>query len=564
LILDPLSSVVGGQWSVVDLIADRDSIEREPDTNLEGGATAEHAAYVIYTSGSTGKPKGVVVTHESIANHCRDMVKYYQLDAHDRVLQFASLNFDASLEQILPPLTVGAAVVLRGAEVWNPADFHLKVHEYGLTVINPPTAYWHQLVQQWASTPASIPQGLRLAIAGGDMVRPDSVRLWIQTGLRAVRLLNAYGPTETTITAVIFEVPADERANTRRIPIGRPLANRRVYILDSYGNPVPVGVPGELYIGGAGLARGYLNRPELTREKFVPNPFAKIEDRGSKIEDSGLAAQEKLSSIFDPRSSTRLYKTGDLVCYRADGAIEFLGRVDQQVKIRGFRVEPGEIEAALGQHPAVREAVVLAREDAPGDRRLVAYVVPTNDERRTTNDEDLASSFIAHRSSFQGELRSFLKEKLPDYMVPAAFVVLDEWPMTPSGKVDRKALPAPDGAGRTSNDTFVAPSNPIEQHLAEIWSELLGATQVGVHDDFFELGGHSLLATQLVSRLRDTFQVELPLRQLFEMPTVAGVAQLIIKSQFEQADSDDISDLLSELDQLSDDEVQRMLADELS
>jgi amino acid adenylation domain-containing protein len=357
---------------VVDLIADRDAIEREPDTNVDDGPTAEHAAYVIYTSGSTGKPKGVVVTHKSIANHCRDVVKHYQLEASDRVLQFASLNFDASLEQILPPLTVGAAVVLRGPEVWDPADFHRKAHEHGLTVINPPTAYWHQLVQQWASAPETIPHGLRLAIAGGDMVRPESVRLWMQSPLQAVRLLNAYGPTETTITAVTFEVPADAAANPRRIPIGRPLANRRVYILDTYGNPVPIGVPGELYIGGAGLARGYLNQPELTEAKFVPDPFV-LSNKQSAADD------QRFTTAGDwrlPPGDGRLYRTGDLVCYRADGAIEFLGRVDQQVKIRGFRVEPGEIEAALSQHPAVREAIVLAREDVPGDKRLVAYVVP--------------------------------------------------------------------------------------------------------------------------------------------------------------------------------------------
>ncbi len=529
-----------GQPTVIDLDAEWETIAQQPATNLAGGAAGEHAAYVIYTSGSTGQPKGAVVTHEAIAAHCRDVAGYYQLDANDRVLQFASLNFDASLEQLLPPLLAGARVVLRGKDMWAPSEFHKQVRDYGLTVINPPTAYWHQLVQEWARAPELIPDGLRLVISGGDAMRPEILQLWQRTRLRAVRLLNAYGPTETTITATTFEVLAEASETPRRIPIGRPLANRTTYVLDKHGNPVPIGVPGELYIGGAGLARGYLNRPEQTDEKFVPN-------------------------LFSAEPGARLYRTGDLVRYRPDGQIEFLGRVDHQVKIRGFRVELGEIEAALALHDEVRDAIVLAREDVPGDKRLVAYVVASllsvvsgQLQPRTTDD----GQWTTDNGQRTKDLRAFLKQKLPEFMVPSAFVLLDAWPMTPSGKVDRRALPAPDGSRLDQGQVYVAPRNPVEQQLAETWAQVLGVERVGIHDNFFELGGHSLLATQLASRLRESFEVEVPLRRLFETPTIAHLSLLIAQTQIAQEDEEDIDALLAELEELSDDDVQGLLAGE--
>jgi acyl carrier protein len=281
----------------------------------------------------------------------------------------------------------------------------------------------------------------------------------------------------------------------QRVPIGRPIANTQIYILDSHLQPVPAGVPGELHIGGAGLARGYLNRPEHTAEKFIPNPFS-------------------------DEPGARLYKTGDLVRYLPEGNIEFLRRIDQQVKIRGFRIELGEIKTVLSKHPAVREAVVVARDDNPGDKRLVAYVVPRREPVPTIS-----------------ELRSFLKEKLPEHMVPSAFVFLDTLPLTPNGKVDRKVLPAPDRQTATQENPLVPPSTSGQKMIAEIWAKVLKVDRVGIHDNFFDLGGHSLLATQVISRLRDAFQLELPVRVLFERPTIEELALTVEEAIIEEMES---------------------------
>ncbi len=473
---------------VISLDSDWEAITSESGENPISATTPENLAYVIYTSGSTAQPKGVLVSHGSIADHCRSAQRYYELDASDGVLQFASLSFDVSLEEILPTLIVGAKLVVMGTDVWHPGEFHQKISEFGLTVLNLPSAYWQELARQWADVPELVPNiQPRLFIVGGDTMSPDGLNLWQRTPLHSVRLLNAYGPTETTITATAFELSPRlcENRTFQRIPIGRPLANREIYILDSYGNPVPVGVPGELHIGGVSLARGYLNRPELTAEKFVPNPFS---------EEPGA----------------RLYKTGDLARYLPDGNIEFLGRVDHQVKIRGFRIELGEIEAALDQHPAVREAVVLAPEDAPGEKRLVAYVVADRDPVPTTTD-----------------LRSFLKEKLPEHMVPALFVLLDALPLMPNGKVDRRALPAPDRTRPELDKEFVAPRDDLELQLAQIWEEVLGIRPVGVRDNFFELGGHSLLAVRLFALIEKRLGRKLPLTTVFQGATVEHLASLL-------------------------------------
>jgi amino acid adenylation domain-containing protein len=511
----------------IRLDADWGLLTHSPITNNQLPITPSNLAYLIYTSGSTGEPKGVLITHQSLANHCRDACRHYQIGPRDRILQFASLNFDPSLEQILTALIVGATLYLRGPELLDGRQFNQMVAEHSLTVVNVPPAYWHQWAQAWVNTPGLAPNSqLRLVIIGGDAMLAESLQLWQKTPMRAARLLNAYGPTEATITATTYEVPpqVDGLPARARLPIGRPLANRQTYILDRCNSPVPIGVAGELHLGGVGIARGYLNHPELTTEKF-------IEIR--ELENSLIL------------QSPRLYKTGDLARYLADGNIEFLGRVDQQVKIRGFRVEPGEIEAMLSQHPAVREAVVVARDEG-ADKRLTAYVVP-----KTPGISELSA-----------ELQNFLRQKLPVYMIPSAFVMMDALPLNISGKVDRRALPEPEGFQSGPTTPFVAPRTPVEEELAQIWAGVLGVSRVGIHDSFFELGGHSLLATQLISRVRDAFNVELPLRNLFETPTIAGLALLIVQQQAAQQSDEDLDQLLTELEQMPNDEAGRLLTEE--
>jgi amino acid adenylation domain-containing protein len=473
---------------VVCLDSDWEVIAQESPENPISLTKPENLAYVIYTSGSTGRPKGVLVSHGAIAEHCRNVKRHYELDTSDRVLQCASLSFDLSLEQILPTLIVGARLVLVSPDAWHTTEYHKWISEFGLTVLNIPTGYWQELAQEWAGVSELVPNVQpRVFIVGGDTMLPEFLDLWQRTPMSSIRLINAYGPTEATITATAFDITARlrELSTLKRIPIGRALAGREIYILNKYGNPVPVGVPGELYIGGASLARGYLNRTDLTAENFIPNPF------------SG-------------EPGTRLYKTGDLARYLSDGNIEFLGRIDDQVKIRGFRIELGEIEAALRQHPAVREAVVLARENAPGEKQLVAYMV-------------------AHRESqpAAGELRVFLREKLPDYMMPAVFVPLDALPLMPNGKVDRGALPE---AGRTRSEpgrVIVAPRNPLEVQLVNLWEEVLGVRPIGVTDNFFELGGHSLAAVRLFALIEKRLGKKVPLATVFQGATVEHLANIL-------------------------------------
>lgn len=446
------------------------TIAKEPAENLEGGAGGENLAYVIYTSGSTGLPKGVLVEHQPLADHCRDMLAYYQTSPQDRVLQFASPNFDASLEQIFTTLICGASLVLRENELWLPMDFSQKISELGLTVVNIPPAYWHQWAHETArSSDRSGIDSLRLVIIGGDTMLGESVKLWQSSPLRAIRLINAYGPTETTITATTYELPTaqEQVAALPRIPIGKPRANRATYILDRNGNLSPVGIVGELYIGGDGLARGYLNRDELNAERFIADPFRR-------------------------QPGARMYKTGDLARYLPDGNIDFLGRSDFQVKIRGFRIELGEIEAALLRHPAIKEAVVTVRTDTGTDPRLIAYL--------TTKAEKVSNR----------ELRNFLKERLPIYMVPSAYVFLEAFPLTPSGKINRRALPAPEAeepaqrkGGAKDQQALHPPQSETELLIAESWRRLLGVSNIDLFDNFFDLGGHSLLAMQVVAEIQE-------------------------------------------------------------
>lgn len=364
------------------------------------------------------------------------------------------------------------------------ATFLQQCEAWGISVLDLPTAYWHELTAGLEAADVAVPQSLRLVIIGGEKALPARVARWQEQAGRGVRLLNTYGPTEATIVATMGElVSAGEAA--REAPIGRPVGNVQTYVLDEQLQPAPVGAPGELYIGGVGLARGYLNRPEATAERFIPDPF------------SG-------------EPGARLYRTGDVVRYLPEGELEFVGRVDDQVKVRGYRIELSEIEAALRAHPAVRESAVIVRETTPGDQRLVAYMVAAQEPPPSVS-----------------ELRAFLEGRLPEYTIPSAFVTLEAMPLTPNRKIDRRALPAPDQARPELAEGFLPARTPTEEVVASVWAEVLGLERVGVRDHFFELGGHSLLATQIISRLRKAFQTELPLRLLFENPTVEALALAI-------------------------------------
>jgi amino acid adenylation domain-containing protein len=440
------------------------------------GLNAQHLAYVIYTSGSTGTPKGAQVAHASLVNYALAAAATYALTGADRVLQSSSISFDIAVDEIFATLACGATLVLAPwPRLPSIAEFNALITRRELTVLNLPTAYWHEWMAATHSDSAPLPGSLRLVVVGGEAASPSHLRQWRSVAGERVAWINCYGPTETTAGVTFGRVGADEPMH-----IGSPIANTRLYVLDAWGQPVPVGVSGEIHIGGVQVARGYLNRPDITAERFVPDPYAS-----------------------EPGS--RMYKTGDLGRWCPDGTIEFLGRNDHQVKIRGFRIELGEIEAALRSHPEVREAVVLARKDAPGDKRLVAYVVG---------------------DAVQEALRKHLGARLPEYMVPAAYVTLNALPLTPNGKLDRRALPAPE-ADAFGARAYEAPQGEVERTLARIWSELLGIERIGRHDHFFALGGHSLLAVQLSSRIRAALGLEVPLAELFAQPTLAGFAQRV-------------------------------------
>ncbi|WP_165374563.1 MULTISPECIES: non-ribosomal peptide synthetase [Sorangium] len=463
---------------------------------------ATDLAYVMFTSGSTGRPKGVAVPHRGVVRLVRD-TNYVAFGPSDRVAHASSLAFDASTFEIWGALLNGACLVLVSREtLLSPEAFPAFLRREGVTLLFLTTALFHQLAR---ANPGAF-QGLSTLVVGGDVLSPTLSGEVLEQSAPE-RLVNGYGPTENTTFSTAHVVRAVPEG-AARVPIGRPVSNTRVYVLDRRLQPVPVGVPGELYVGGDGLALGYLNRPELTDEAFLPNPLP--EEPGD-----------------------RLYKTGDRARYLPDGSIEFLGRIDTQVKIRGFRVELGEIEAALAACPAVREAAVVAVEHAPGDRRLVAYVVAqagpcpapgsaAGPGQRSGTDRDGSRS----RDRLSSTLRRFLQQKLPDCMIPAAFVALPSLPRSAGGKIDRRALPPP----RPGRPGAVAPrttGSPTERRVAGIWASVLGAGRVGAGDDFFELGGDSLLAAQVLLRVKAAFQVDVPARRLFESPTVAGLARAV-------------------------------------
>ena len=468
---------------IVCVDALRELLELESADNLHDTVTSENLAYVIYTSGSTGIPKGVAVPHRAVIRLVRE-TDYIRFAADEVFLQLAPVSFDASTLEIWGSLLNGARLVIMPPQAPSLAELGTALRDYGVTTLWLTAGLFHLMVDERLEDLS----GVRQLLAGGDVLSVAHVQRYLAATDHGV-LINGYGPTENTTFSCTHRMPAGWEQQGSSVPIGRPVSNTQVYVLDQRLEPAPIGVAGELYLGGAGLAREYLRRPELTAEKFVPHPYS-------------------------AEAGARLYRTGDQVRWLADGTLEFVGRLDQQVKVRGFRVELGEIEVTLGEQEKVREAVVIAREDSAGEKRLVAYVVPHTE----------VQSMQQERAQLISRLRVHLEQKLPDYMIPASFVLLDALPLTSNGKVDRRALPVPDEARPEQAGDFVAPSTPIEELLSRLWAELLRVESVGVRDDFFTLGGHSLLATRLVSRVRESFGVELPVRSLFEAPTVRDLA----------------------------------------
>ncbi|HEX2079483.1 MAG TPA: amino acid adenylation domain-containing protein [Longimicrobium sp.] len=470
--------VEGAGAEVLSVGLDGGRVRRRDGSNLDGDPPPEALAYVIYTSGSTGRPKGVGISHRSLAGHNLAVVERYGLTAADRAAQLTSLGFDISVEEIFPTWAAGGAVVFRPDEAAGyGAGFRAWLARERITVLNLPTAFWHGWVQELAAGADPVPPQLRLLVVGGEKAQPAALAAWRRAAGERVRWLNGYGPTETTVTATIYEAQDDPRGE---IPIGRAMPGARTHVLSGALRPAD---EGELCIGGAGVARGYLGRPALTAERFVPDPFA-------------------------PQPGARMYRTGDRARRRADGDLEFLGRVDEQVKIAGFRVEPGEVEAVLAEHPRVAQAAVVAREIGGAGMRLVGYAVPRGEEL----DVDA--------------LRRWLGERLPAYLVPAALVVLDALPLTPHGKVDRRALPVPAALPSISAGGEEL-AGETEREVARAWREVLGAPEIGPEADFWALGGHSLLAMQVLSRIRRRLGVELPVRALFQAPTVAALARAV-------------------------------------
>jgi amino acid adenylation domain-containing protein len=475
----PLSHEFAGICArVLCLDGNWDEGRKYREEEFSSPVTGEDLAYLIYTSGSTGMPKAVAMNHRSLSNLIAWQIKNFASSVPAKTLQFASLSFDVSFQEIFSTWCSGGTLVLVPDDVRrDPATLLRFLREQSIERLFLPYVALQQLGEA-AGKETVLPRALREIITAGEPLQITPAIVNFFTNLKDCTLQNQYGPSEShVVTAHALTGAAD---TWPALPaVGRPIANVHVFILDNSIHPVPVGVPGELHIGGVGLARGYFDRPDLTAEKFIPHPFT-------------------------TEPGARLYKTGDRARYLPDGNIQLLGRLDDQAKIRGFRIESGEIESALSQHPEVRNSVVRVHEDRPGEKRLIAYVVSANQRAITST-----------------ALRSFLKQKLPDHMIPSAFVFLDNFPLTPSGKIDRRALAAPNQRRPELDQAYAAPRSPAEELTAGIWAGLLKLDAVGIHDNFFDLGGHSLLATQLVSRIRDRFQLELPVRAVFEHPTVA-------------------------------------------
>ena len=496
------------------IIVDEKNLPGAPSNPLVK-ITPSDPIYVMYTSGSTGEPKGVVNKHLGIVNRFFNMNDRYGGHEDDVILMTTSHMFDSSVWQLFWPLTNGSRTVIPSHTIFDTDYIFDLIEREKVTFTDFVPSVFTALVEKLAfrSDYCVKLESLRQLIIGGEQINFDDVNRF-RSFFPGVGITNAYGPTETSIGVIFYDVPIDCKAP---VPIGKPLKNVHAFILDTYKNPQPVGVTGELYIGGACVGLGYINNNELIRSVFVNNPFKEI-------------------------NCPTLYRTGDLARYRIDGNIEFLGRSDHQVKIRGFRIELDEIEASLRQHPGVREVVVSTCEDIPGNKRLIAYIVQKTDSESPTR-----------------ELRHFLAGKVPEYMIPSLFVILESLPLTANGKIDRCALPAPNHTRPELEDLFIAPRTPVEQAVADIWEELLGLDRIGAHDNFFELGGDSLLATQVISHIRNRFLTEIPLRILFEFPTIAGIAHHLTQHYPHNESNANLSGVLADLEFLSEEEAELLL-----
>jgi aspartate racemase len=486
---------------LVCLDTDEEAIARESEENPVSQVTSQHLAYVIFTSGSTGKPKGVQITQGNLGHYAQAMSEALTLQSDDIYLHTASFSFSSSVRQLMVPLSQGATVVIATAEQRkNPLALFDVIKQHNVTIIDIVPSYWQTCYYALGnmnaeSRTAVLDNKLRLILSASAPLSSDIPKNWRFGFQPDVRFINMFGQTETTGIVAVYPIPDEYSDEVVVVPIGRPIANTQIYVLNENRSPVPVGEIGEMYVGGAGLGRGYLNRPDLTQERFIPNPFS---------DEPGAC----------------LYKTGDLGRYRADGIIEFVGRMDYQVKIRGMRVELGEIELAIAQHPGVRETVVIAKENVSGDKSLVAYIVP-----KLLSAETSQTALIK-------ELRSLLQQKLPDYMVPSAFVMLEALPLTPNGKIDRTALPAPDQVRQDLEETFVAPQDELELELTRIWEKVLGVQPIGVRDNFFDLGGHSLLAVQLFAEIEKIVGTNLPLATLLQASTIEELARVLRQKEW--------------------------------
>jgi amino acid adenylation domain-containing protein len=516
-----LARNIDGDAELICLDESWPAIANERDVNPLVAVSSSQIALVLYTSGSTGHPKGVMLEHHSMVNFATVAKATYGVQATDRVLQFGSLSFDLSAEEMLIALSSGACLVLRTAEmISSPGDFLARCQEWRLSVLDLPTVYWHELTDALSKQNLTMPPSIRVVIIGGEKASSDRISTWNNLVGDRVRLLNTYGPTETTIAVTLCDLSARAPAvSGNSSPIGRPYPNTAAYVLDGNLRPVPIGTPGELHIGGPGVARGYLNRPDLTSQKFIANPFSN-----------------------DP--TARLYKTGDVVRYDNDGNMEFLGRSDNQIKIRGFRVELEEIERAIRSHEAIENCVVIATDG--DDKRLVAYLITTDNSQEPIAD-----------------LRHALKAKLPSYMVPAAFEVIEEFPLLSSGKINRRALPEPQFNRPTTDATLDLPTTPLEEMLLGVWREVLKVDQIGINENFFDLGGHSLLAARLVSNIRSVLDVELNMVDVFEAPTISSLAEMLYPRVVQTESDTELARLIEELAALSDEEAQMLLQREL-
>ncbi len=501
---------------VVALDADWVEIEREDARDLVCPAKPNNLAYIIYTSGSTGRPKGCQITHANVVRLFHATQHWYGFNEHDVWTMFHSYAFDFSVWELWGALIYGGRVVVVPYMVSrSPEEFYRLLESEKVTVLSQTPSSFRQLMHAEELQGGSAELALRYVIFGGEALEMQSLRPWFERhGDQKPRLNNMYGITETTVH-VTYRPLSVEDASSGSV-IGCPIRDLQLYLLDRHLQPSPIGVPGEMYVGGAGVARGYLNRPELNVERFIPDTFR-------------------------PQAGNRLYKSGDLARRLANGDIEYLGRIDQQVKVRGFRIELGEIEAVLGRHPAVRESVLITKGNESGEKHLIAYVVPRNGQ--TINN---------------GELHAFLKERLPEYMVPAGFVRLDRMPLTSNGKIDRQRLPDADLVRPDLECAYVAPRTPLEREVVAAWKEVLGIERLGVNDNFFEVGGHSLMATRVIMLLRGKLGLNLSLRLLFENPTAAGMAFALVETLLEHAEQPELLDMVGEVEGLSEETARKM------